>query len=638
MPAASGNMACIPAPACGALGKSGPGLADPEIRVISSGWIEMSEQPKNRPASRDVRTSLVDNGWSDVPPEVDDESTVQVSRDELDRMVESHTSERAAPRELPRYEALAEEGNSDSERLRQDDATKRIAYAALLGGSQAGKGGPRAAAAYVHEQPTLVGQPRLSEEAARQLAVPEPEAGAPLPSFADEQDSASANEAFEHAAESFEPEFAFVPGVEPPEQEMLPRHAPELPQSLGFDDSDLTVPALAGPLDVAAEPELPAPAASSASAFAAVSGQPGASQPPPAAMPPAAMPPVPMPPAAMPPTAMPLTAVPPTAMPPTAMPPAEQPGTVLHTPAEFGQTVASGAGTGSLPFETQARAPGLSAALGQRFHCAGLNLPVWLLWILPMGVACAALLAALRMASSGGVIGVSSDPALESPSQASAQPVAEMVLSLHERAVRGDAEALNSLLKVPEADRSVADEVAIVKARAARELGQLQELARRVERDHAVARSEETKQRLLQYVNDPRTAPDALAIISALPAPAGPDLLYEIWTGTKQSNDATQLAKELVYKRSVTARASEGLKVALELRAEPPCDVIPALLPRAAEFGDWRSLHLLGKLLVRRGCGPSRRQDCYPCLRTPAIEESIEAAIKAVRTRPRPKL
>ena len=605
----------------------------------------MSEQPKNRPASRDVRTSIVDNGWSDIPPEVDDESTVQVSRDDLDRMVESHTSERAEPRELPRYDAAPEEGASDSERLRQDDATKRIAYAALLGGSQAGKGGPRAVPAYVHEQPTLVGQPRLSEEAARQLAEPEAQAEAPLPSFADEQDSALADQAFEQAAESFEPEFAFVPGVRPPEQESPSRHEPSPAQNPGFDDSDLTLPVVttmppemfaepsgtaralpqvlpdqhgtgeprrvpAASLELPGEPEpaLPAAAgplsieAAAASAFAAASEQ-----------------------------AM-------DSLPPPVVPPAERPGAVIHTPAEFGHTVASSPGAGALPFEKSFGAPGLSAALGQRFRLAGLYLPVWLLSVLPMGVACAALLAALRAAPGGGRLSISPDPVAESASQASARAVTQVALSLRDRAARGDAQALQKLLEIPEADRSVADEVAIAKARAVRELEQLQQLASRVESDPALAQKEETKQRLLEYVNDPRTAPDALAAISALPGSAGPDLLYEIWTGTKQSNDATHLAKELVYKRSVSSKASEALKVALDLRAEPPCNALPSLLPRAAEFGDWRSLHLLGKLLVRRGCGASRREDCYPCLRTRAVEKSIEDAIKAVRMRPRPKL
>lgn len=582
----------------------------------------MPELPKNRPTSRDVRTSLVDDGWSDIPPEVDDESTVQVSRDELDRMVEGHTSERAAPRELPRYE-MSEEGGSESDRLRHDDATKRIAYAALLGGSQAGKGGPRAVADQVHEQPTLVGQPRLSEEAARQLAQAAPRAEAPLPSFADEQEPSLGDPAFEQAAESFEPEFAFVPGVEPPERELLAQQMPAPPEPPGFDDSDLTVP-FAVPMPPEMFPDTPSAAPPEPS--------PALAEPPKVASPtvPPAPPEVPAKPA--PPTPVVATH----AFEPAAAPPADPPGAVLRTPAEFGQTVSSGPALVEHSDGMRPSSVELSTALGQRFRFAGIELPVWLLWIVPTLIAGAALLAALRTPSNEATI--AAHDASEPASPPSAEPPAEAASNVRERAARGEAEALNRLLAVPGADRSVADEVAIAKARTARELVQLQELAQRVERDQALARSDETKQRLLQYVNDPRTAPDALAIISSLPAPIGADLLYEIWTGTKQSNDVTQLAKELVYKRSIVANASEALKVALELRAEPSCEAIPALLPRAEEFGDWRSLHLLGKLLVRRGCGKGKRQDCYPCLRTPATEERIEAAIKAVRARPRPKL
>src|SRR5690606_12066621 len=141
--------------------------------------------------------------------------------------------------------------------------------------------------------------------------------------------------------------------------------------------------------------------------------------------------------------------------------------------------------------------------------------------------------------------------------------------TLHERAALGQPEALAELSQLPEQSRRAADAVAIAKGRAARELGQLRAYSERLREDEELARGEEARQKLLAYARDPRTAPDALATLSELPGKVGPDLLYELWTGTKKSTDTTQLARELVYKPEVRSRASSALKVALELRSEP---------------------------------------------------------------------
>jgi hypothetical protein len=209
--------------------------------------------------------------------------------------------------------------------------------------------------------------------------------------------------------------------------------------------------------------------------------------------------------------------------------------------------------------------------------------------------------------------------------------------SLHERVVRGDREAFDALNHVAEPTRSVSDAVALAKGRAALELKRLEELERQIKAGKTPAADEVVREKLLGFVNDARTAPEALAVVSALPGQEGPDMLYEIWTSTKRTNDMTQLARELVYKPEIRKRASDALNVALDLRAEPACEQIPEILPRAEQHGDYRSLHLLGKLLAAKGCGVEDRDDCYPCLRTAKTEDSIFEAIKAVRRRPRLK-
>lgn len=261
-------------------------------------------------------------------------------------------------------------------------------------------------------------------------------------------------------------------------------------------------------------------------------------------------------------------------------------------------------------------------------------MPVGVVWLVPTVLALGATALAVRASSA--------PDAPSTPTTVAAPPVPETPAvqepSLQERAAAGDPTAIETLSKKPESERSVAEAVALAKARGVLEIRRVEALRRKLAQNPTLVEDEATREELLQYVMDSRTAPEALSAISELPGSVGPDLLYEIWTGTKKSNDTTQLAKELVYKPSVNARATDALRVALDLRREQSCDAVVEVLPRAEKFGDWRSLHLLGKLLLTKGCGNQEREDCYPCLRTPAHEESIGEAIKAVRGRPRPKL
>jgi hypothetical protein len=217
-------------------------------------------------------------------------------------------------------------------------------------------------------------------------------------------------------------------------------------------------------------------------------------------------------------------------------------------------------------------------------------------------------------------------------------PTKERSPSVSERAAAGDLDALRKLTSVPEQKRSIADAVAVAKGSAALAARDVQVIRAKLKQDREFAKSDQAKERLFDYVADPRIAPEALVVISELPSPLGPDLLYEIWTGTKKSTATTRLARELLYKPGVRAGASEALNVALDLRAEPACADIPAILPRAEQAGDWRALHLLGRLLLPRGCGQDSQTDCFPCLRDAETRTKINLAIKAARGRRRPKL
>ena len=105
---------------------------------------------------------------------------------------------------------------------------------------------------------------------------------------------------------------------------------------------------------------------------------------------------------------------------------------------------------------------------------------------------------------------------------------------------------------------------------------------------------------------------------------AGADVLYNVWVATRAKTAATQLAKQLVYSPTVRAKASPALGVALDLREAKDCEAIK---------GDTRTFRILRPLLVKRGCGPRKRDDCYECLREGS---ALGDAIAASGARPEP--
>jgi hypothetical protein len=215
---------------------------------------------------------------------------------------------------------------------------------------------------------------------------------------------------------------------------------------------------------------------------------------------------------------------------------------------------------------------------------------------------------------------------------AEAQPGQPKGAGLLGHAASGDAAALASLEKKTEL---TADEaLALYQGRGARSLAEVQALGAELASSSAPAA--ESVAKLRAYAQDARTAGHALAAMARLKDAIGPDLLYEVWTGTPKRNEATALAEALLRHDGVRARASKPLAVALDLRTATECGAVKALLPQVAQHGDRRSLVPLSKLTLRRGCGANKKQDCWPCLRQDK-GKAIAEAMKAVRRRPEPK-
>ncbi len=176
--------------------------------------------------------------------------------------------------------------------------------------------------------------------------------------------------------------------------------------------------------------------------------------------------------------------------------------------------------------------------------------------------------------------------------------------------------------------------LSLAESRANTERDAARALRQKVEGTPALGRDKSVQGELLRLASDTETARDALAAMATLEAPIGADLLYEVWTGTSQRTDTTELARTLVYSTDVRPKASPALAVALELRVAERCEQYQTALPKALKDGDRRALHLLTKLSGKRGCGAKKTEDCFACLRDKADE--LTATINAVKVRRAP--
>ncbi len=181
---------------------------------------------------------------------------------------------------------------------------------------------------------------------------------------------------------------------------------------------------------------------------------------------------------------------------------------------------------------------------------------------------------------------------------------------------------------------NVSELIKLAEGRAEKQRDAAKALREKVEASPALVKDRAVQGELLRLTQDSETARDALAAMAASEPPVAADLLYEVWTGTTEKSDATELARALVYSKEVRPKASAPLGVALELRVAEKCEDYKAALPKALKDGDRRVLHLLTKLNVKRGCGPKKTEDCFACLRDQADE--LTATINAVKSRRAP--
>jgi hypothetical protein len=173
-------------------------------------------------------------------------------------------------------------------------------------------------------------------------------------------------------------------------------------------------------------------------------------------------------------------------------------------------------------------------------------------------------------------------------------------------------------------DRSSAETLTLAEAKRAERRAALAKL------EQALAGKEpspEDVKLLREAVEEGDSGFAALRVMAALAGPAGPDLIYESWTKPRSRTPITELAESLAYSKDVRAKASPALKMALDLRAVEECEPALALVQKASEVGDRRSLYPLSRLTRKTGCGDKKRSDCFPCLgKRTEVVEALRAA------------
>jgi len=281
-----------------------------------------------------------------------------------------------------------------------------------------------------------------------------------------------------------------------------------------------------------------------------------------------------------------------------------------------------------IPGATAALAPEPDALRAPR----GSGLVPFVLGALVGAVATLAVSVGVRSWNPGPLPTAASERSTAAPAVA---PSARTAPSLAERARSGDAAALAELAAKDEAERTVAEAIALIEGRHAAARGRIDALGVRLRADPAALEDPELREEIWALLNDPRTATQALAIVAQIPGPLAPDVLFRVWTTTSARTDTTELAEMLLFSREVRARASPALAIALDLRRTTDCEAVRGLLPRATSEGDARSTRPLALMAVKTGCGPTKQSDCYRCLRKdPTL---LDHAIRAARARAAPK-
>jgi hypothetical protein len=230
--------------------------------------------------------------------------------------------------------------------------------------------------------------------------------------------------------------------------------------------------------------------------------------------------------------------------------------------------------------------------------------------------------------NAGGSAPEAAVPSAEAPKEEPPAPPPKTPLEL---AAEGDFQAMEAIEKKPEKERTFAELTHLHRGKQVMKMKGIKAFADQLKEKPDLIKEEETLRRMRVYFQDSVTSSEASDILLERFGESAGDLLYEVWVGTPKSNEYTEFAQRLLYSEAMQKQVSPALRVALDLRVAEECETFKEILPRAAEHGDRRSLRLLGKLIPIHGCGETKQDDCYACLRPPKGDKEALAVVDVIR-------
>jgi hypothetical protein len=109
----------------------------------------------------------------------------------------------------------------------------------------------------------------------------------------------------------------------------------------------------------------------------------------------------------------------------------------------------------------------------------------------------------------------------------------------------------------------------------------------------------------------------------------GADIVYDISIAEGMRSATKLRAEQYLQSKEFDRASSPALNIAVALRYTARCEQKYALLLRAKNVGDRRSLPYLEPLTKTTGCGTGGKNDCYPCMRSDARLAETIAAVKS---------
>lgn len=194
-----------------------------------------------------------------------------------------------------------------------------------------------------------------------------------------------------------------------------------------------------------------------------------------------------------------------------------------------------------------------------------------------------------------------------------------------ERAKREGIEALEKLADAHPTEGIVRAELALALARAKRFEEAVDASRVALALDPMLNENAKVAGALFRAAQSTRARAAAFRLLEGPMGPAGVGIIYDLAHTDGINVQVRSQAEKSLKEEDIRAGASPSLRLVLDLEETETCERIRPLVERAALVGDKRALPKLRELTVRDGCGPAKKEDCYPCLRKgTALESAIE--------------